>query len=408
MNAVTIFAPISKGHIDVEKRMVYGVAQLEESVPDLQGDIVSWEATKKAFGLWAGNVREMHDRTKAVGKALFIKPLEDEKKMLVGVRVSKGAEDTWQKVLDGTLTGFSIGGFATRTEKVFDPKLRRRVNKVLDYRLQELSLVDVPANPKCKVMAVQKNFVAPGISGDASGKAEKMSKALDAILEMAKSLGDDENVILMKASDIEVVKGEGDAETIVLKADAGVVELQKGDLEAIGEIEPENNTAEIVAEVAKNFVALAKAADVDPLEIIATLDETPSFVGGTTPVNKGLSKEEIVALAKSAVGTEVQALAKAFDELKTTITTAAPAARKGSEGSGTPVVKTADGGQTNEAETEQLRKNYKDAVEKRGQLIAKMDSGQALTSQEQTEATQVGVTIDRLETKAAQLGVSLS
>ena len=61
--------------------------------------------------------------------------------------ISKGAEDTWQKVLDGTLRSFSIGGKVIEKSESADKMFRGKpVNIIKKYVLGELSLVDNPAN----------------------------------------------------------------------------------------------------------------------------------------------------------------------------------------------------------------------------------------------------------------------
>ena len=103
------------GKVDVERRMVSGFASLDNI--DKQDDIVTAEASVQAFKNFKGNLREMHQPS-AVGKMVSFK--EDRyfdpnsKKFYNGVYVSayvsKGAQNAWEKVLDGTYTGFSIGG----------------------------------------------------------------------------------------------------------------------------------------------------------------------------------------------------------------------------------------------------------------------------------------------------------
>ena len=55
-NHVTLTMPISK--VDAEKRLVSGFATLDNV--DRQGDIVTAEASQKAFERFRGNVRLMH------------------------------------------------------------------------------------------------------------------------------------------------------------------------------------------------------------------------------------------------------------------------------------------------------------------------------------------------------------
>lgn len=151
--------PLSK--VDTEKRMVHGFATLDNI--DLAGDIVPIEASLKAFKNFAGNMREMHDKLKAVGSVMSFKPERyyDPKTekvyngIFVSAYVSKGAEDTWQKVLDGTLRGFSIGGTVTKTsDKIVEKGIYRVIE---DYFLNELSLVDNPCNQFSTILSVEKN-----------------------------------------------------------------------------------------------------------------------------------------------------------------------------------------------------------------------------------------------------------
>lgn len=141
----TFAIPIEK--IDHDKRIIEGVATSEAE--DTQGDVVDFEASKVAFQQWAGNIREMH-QPKAVGKR--VSQEFDNTNRLVKVRayISRGAPETWEKIVDGTLQAFSIGGKAIDTFKEIiktaDGKdhPRRRVTK---YGLSELSIVDNGSNP---------------------------------------------------------------------------------------------------------------------------------------------------------------------------------------------------------------------------------------------------------------------
>ena len=149
--------------VDKENRTVSGFATLDNV--DHHGDIVTSEASKRAFERFRGNIREMHQPI-AVGKILSFNEEDyydaeagkNYKGVFVQAYISKGAQDTWEKVLDGTLTGFSIGGNIVEAgmqsgESSSDED--RRVIK--EYDLQELSLVDNPANPLANVFSIQKS-----------------------------------------------------------------------------------------------------------------------------------------------------------------------------------------------------------------------------------------------------------
>ena len=149
-----LYAPISK--INEEKRTVAGYATTESV--DKQGEIVDYAGSKEAFNSWGKNIREMHE-PKAVGKAVEIIPDDETKKVWVEAYISKGAEDTWQKVKDGTLTGFSIGGQTVHKNVQIVKDLAtggsRTVTRITKYRLNELSLVDNPANAGCSFELVK-------------------------------------------------------------------------------------------------------------------------------------------------------------------------------------------------------------------------------------------------------------
>jgi phage shock protein A len=157
---INLSFPITK--VDKEKRTVSGFATLDNI--DRHGDVVTSEASEKAFARFRGNLREMHAPV-AVGKVVSFHP-EDffdkesgitYKGIYVNAYVSKGAQDTWEKVLDGTMTGFSIGGNIVQSS--FEPgdaesDKERRIIK--EYDLMELSLVDSPANPLASILSIQK------------------------------------------------------------------------------------------------------------------------------------------------------------------------------------------------------------------------------------------------------------
>jgi hypothetical protein len=148
--------------VDKERRLVHGFATLDNL--DKQADIVTKAASVGAFTRFRGNIREQHDPHKAVGRIINFKEdsLHDPDTgktysgVFVSAYVSKGAEDTWQKVLDGTLTGFSIGGRITEAEDAFDEDMDKSIRIVHGYELSELSLVDNPANQLANVISIEK------------------------------------------------------------------------------------------------------------------------------------------------------------------------------------------------------------------------------------------------------------
>lgn len=150
------------GKVDKANRLVSGFATLDNI--DTQGDVVLAEASSKAFSRARGNIREMHQPI-AVGKIVNFEEKSyynpEDGKMYNGIYVtayvSEGAEATWKKVLDETLTGFSIGGEINDASSEFDKSANKTVRFIKDYDLTELSLVDNPANQLANVFSIQKS-----------------------------------------------------------------------------------------------------------------------------------------------------------------------------------------------------------------------------------------------------------
>lgn len=156
---IKLSMPIAK--VDVERRIVSGFATLDNI--DKQADIVPTDVSLKAFETFRGNLREMHQSI-AVGKVVNFRQEKFFDKstdrlyngVYVDAYISKGAQDTWEKVLDGTLSGFSIGGIIKDSENAYDEKVAKTIRVVKDYELNELSLVDNPANQFANVVSIQK------------------------------------------------------------------------------------------------------------------------------------------------------------------------------------------------------------------------------------------------------------
>jgi len=160
--------------VNRENRTVSGFATLDNV--DQTGDVVTAEASLKAFEKFRGNLREMHQPL-AVGKVVSFKPEtyydQTTKEFYNGVYVtsyiSKGAQDTWEKVLDGTLSGFSIGGKITDADNEVNKSTGQSVRFIKEYDLIELSIVDSPANQLCNILSIEKmngQLVFKGMAAD--------------------------------------------------------------------------------------------------------------------------------------------------------------------------------------------------------------------------------------------------
>lgn len=157
---VRLSVPFAK--VDEERRLVSGFATLDNV--DSQADVVLAEASAGAFARFRGNIREMHQPI-AAGRLVdfkedsFYDPQDKRfyRGVYVTVYVSRGAQDTWEKVLDGTLSGFSIGGSINEAETEFNKEAGKPVRFIKDYDLIELSLVDNPANQLANVFSITKS-----------------------------------------------------------------------------------------------------------------------------------------------------------------------------------------------------------------------------------------------------------
>jgi hypothetical protein len=156
---ISLSVPFTK--VNREKRTVSGFATLDNV--DQTNDVVTAEASLKAFEGFRGNIREMHG-SNAVGKMVSFRPETyfDAKSgefyngVYVDAYISKGAQDTWEKVLDGTLSGFSIGGKIIESDNEVNKSTGQSVRFIKNYSLLELSVVDSPANELCNIISISK------------------------------------------------------------------------------------------------------------------------------------------------------------------------------------------------------------------------------------------------------------
>jgi len=301
--------PFSK--VDKERRIVSGFASLDNL--DKQMDIVTAEASMAAFAKFRGNIREMHQPL-AVGKMVNFKEDKyfdpDSKKFYRGVfvsaYVSKGAQDTWEKVLDGTLTGFSIGGRMNKWDDGYDEKSDSQIRIIKDYDLIELSLVDSPANQFANIVSVEK-VDGSGEQMENIGFVEKTdnekTQMIKFLVDSAKGINTskiNKEVQPMTKSKTQVEKTDVVEDVVVApEADASVAEVTEQVAKA-EEVEAAEvaKTDEVVAE------EITKAEDAEAVETVAE---------AVVEVSKS---EEVVA---QAVTEMKNTLESAFSDLVSTV-----------------------------------------------------------------------------------------
>ncbi len=134
-----VYATITK--LDDEHRVAMGYASTEAL--DCQGEIVKREALEAALPdyLKFANIREMHSHS-AVGVAHGAEM--DDKGLYLSAHIVDPL--AWKKVKAGVYKGFSIGGRVTSRDEE-NPHI------ITGLDLNEISLVDRPANPEATIDA---------------------------------------------------------------------------------------------------------------------------------------------------------------------------------------------------------------------------------------------------------------
>ena len=360
--------------VDEERRIVSGFATLDNV--DRQKDVVDTDASIKAFETFRGNLREMHQPI-AVGKVTNFKEEQFFDKetgqtyrgVFVDTYVSKGAQDTWEKVLDGTLSGFSIGGNITKVDQV--QKGDDMIRVIKEYELVELSLVDSPANQLANILAVQKSDGVDTITGIAVdikmdsifwcekdqiavakdsessqcllcekemsnigwvesndvAKNEEIGKAIDRFMKKNSLSGSSpeempETTEIAKQADIET-NIEGGAVSMenenVESVNAEEVELEKS-LEAVEETVEKAETIEEDSEITvEEDVEVEKSAAVSEVEVeepdfVKMLDDLKTFFGDNLTKSAEETRVTVEELSKT-VDFRIAELAEKHDSI---------------------------------------------------------------------------------------------
>jgi hypothetical protein len=329
--------PLTK--VDKEKRIVSGFASLDNL--DKQDDIVTTEASMEAFAKFRGNIREMHQPS-AVGKMVSFKEEKyfdtESKKFYKGVFVSayisKGAQDAWEKVLDGTYTGFSIGGRMNKWDDAYDEKSDKTIRVIKEYDLIELSLVDSPANQFANIVSVEKvdgvdvltgssaNVVVENVFYDSESGIVTLSANES---EVSPVTGEEmKNIGFVEKNDSEktemikflVDSAKGIRTIKIAKEDNPMTEETTTVVDAT-----EAPTSEVVNEVEVAPEAPAEAV-VDAPAVVAEVatEEAPAVEEGSAPSIEEVTEKTDEAIVEVASATAE--VAKAVSEIQNSVTNA--------------------------------------------------------------------------------------
>ena len=184
-----------------EKRIVYGPVLIPNE-PDTDGDVVTAEQIENVAHKFVeeyGNIDLMHSLNN-VGRLVesYILPVDlevDEETIIpkgswiMGVRVTD--DDAWQAVKDGKLSGFSIMALQKMAMKSSEKKQKSKRVTLADlgddWIVNAVSLVDEPAVPKAKWIAIKrKSKDNTDINIDIN--SEVVKKAVDGSLEHRRQL----------------------------------------------------------------------------------------------------------------------------------------------------------------------------------------------------------------------------
>jgi len=292
---VRLSMPLTK--VDEGRRIVSGFASLDNL--DKQDDIVTTEASMDAFAKFRGNIREMHQPS-AVGKMVSFKEEKyfdpESKKFYKGVFVSayisKGAQDAWEKVLDGTYTGFSIGGRMNKWDDAYDEKSDKTIRVIKEYDLIELSLVDSPANQFANIMSVEKVDGVDTLTGSSANTVVEnvFWDKESGIVTVSQNETELSPVSGEEMKNIGFVEKNDSEKTTMIKF---LVDSAKGirTIKIAKEDNPMTENTEVVAEATPE-VEKVEVAPEAPAEIVA---ETPEVAAEAVTEKSDVAVEEVSA-----------------------------------------------------------------------------------------------------------------
>lgn len=334
----TLFVPITK--VDLEKREVWGVAA-EERTDKTRTEKFDYAASKPLFEEWIadfqkrttdagqgvslGNIRYMH-QPDAVGKAIAWEFDDAGKQIHLGTKVVDDA--CWEKVKEGVLTGFSIGGdYAKRWDDPDEPGVKRYA-----ARPAEVSLVDNPCMYGATFQAVK---------ADGSTELRKFQEVPMDVAAITARITALQGELGKHDGAVELRKG-----LYTVSSLADCLERLKWMVESVSyEFEKDEEKQPIVAQfkaataqMAEAFLALAEAAvesltavPVDaaiPMALAAMGDLTKSDTAEAKKALRRLQKMHDLAVECGAsCGTSDDPAAKAAGS--TTTATAQPAGQEG-------------------------------------------------------------------------------
>ena len=276
--------------MDEEQRMVYGYAT--NDVIDSQGEITELDATSRAiedYSKWR-NIREMH-QPKVAGTAPV---LEMRKKGLwIGAHIDD--DSAWKKCKSGAYKGFSIGGKKLKVVQEFNQSLNKTINRIKDYMLTEISLVDRPANPTATFSFIKRDFD--------SNEVNKMDNPVEIPKEESKPevvtpepeptvLKPVETPVPAEAEKAPVETEVAKAETVKVEPEVEQVTIAKAEYDALVKQAELVKKQEDMLDLLKAKIEKAFSAE-EPKELVQKQDKVvPKSIGELSVMKGGLFSKD--------------------------------------------------------------------------------------------------------------------
>ena len=328
-DSVRLSMPLTK--IDKTRRIVSGFASLDNI--DKQDDIVTSEASMDAFAKFRGNIRELHQPS-AVGKMVSFKEDKyfdtDTKKFYKGVFVSayisKGANDAWEKVLDGTYTGFSIGGRMNKWDDAYDEKADKTIRVIKEYDLIELSLVDSPANEFANIVSIEKVDGVNIVKGDETVLENVFYDKESGIVVASENESELSPITGDQMVNIGFVEKSDNEKTQMIKF---LVDSAKG-ISTIKITKEANPMTEETTQVVEDVEVAPEAQPAEVIETPAVVEEAPvaeaadaeKSIDGSAESSIEKSEEREVVAEEILVTKSDDSIAEAVVEIKNSLTDA--------------------------------------------------------------------------------------
>lgn len=414
-NDLKLSVPFAK--VDESRRTVSGFATLDNI--DQHGDIITADASRQAFARFRGNLREMHMPI-AVGKVLdfseeeFYDAENDKtyKGIFVSAYVSKGAQDTWEKVLDGTLSGFSIGGKVLDAETVThksDAGGLSTVQMIKDYQLLELSLVDSPANQFANVFAITKS---------AEGATLIKGMAVDVTLENILYCGTDKIAVTTDRDNADCavcstpMKNigwvESNASDKTEKIRSAVADLTKSYTTTIDSNGTIHFPGTLTSSTPSYNITINGMTDANSIAAVVQKTINKTLEGGVDELSKEETKTEVVEATKVEVATEEPADAKPVEDAAAEETSA-----NNEEVAPTEEAPAADENVEKAVEVEEVSVEEVDLAKLFSEFASRIESTVNSSKEEVSNVAksikdEVTATVSALETKVSELETKFS